>query len=207
MTAPQRRRNSNRRPRGERRRLIVEQARNLFAQQGYSATTLAQIAAASEVSVGVLSRLFPNRQALFEALLVELRAVTLETWETVIAELPDAMAQLHAVAEAWATCLRQHATSFRALHRALLEDHEETRPLLRAFYLECETFVARLINEGQQSGFFRRALAPRIGAGELIRSALACTLLQPLDLPVGEAPDFLPQAIECALHCLLKTDV
>jgi hypothetical protein len=67
--------------------------------------------------------------------------------------------------------------------------------------------VAQIIADGQQSGFFRRSLDPRVGAWELIRSALACTLLRPLELPLYEDPDYLPRAIECALHCLLKTDV
>jgi len=41
----------------------------------------------------------------------------------------------------------------------------------------------------------------------LIRTALAYTLLRPLGIPLYEEPDYLSRAIECALQCLLKTDV
>jgi AcrR family transcriptional regulator len=208
MTAPRGRRNPTPRPaRGERRRLVLEQARQWFAAHGYAATTLEQVAGAAGLTVAAVSRLFPTRRDLFEAMLGEVRAITLEAWENITADLPDPIARLHAVTEAYLTGTRQHADTFRVLHRALAEDHEETRPLLRAFYQDCEAFVARLIAEGQQSGFFRRSLDPRVGAWELIRTALAYTLLQPLGLPLYDNPDYLPRAIECALHCLLKTDV
>jgi AcrR family transcriptional regulator len=205
MTIPRGRRPNG--PRGERRRLLVEHARQLFAAQGYEATTLEQVAAAAGVSVAVLSRSFSQRRELFEALIDELRTATLETWQRAADEHPDPVARLHAVVEAYLATTRERPLDFRALHRALAENHPETRPALRAFYLDCEAFVAQLIAEGQQNGFFRRSLGPRVGAWELIRSALGYTLLRPLGLPLYEDADYLPQAIECALHCLLKTDV
>ncbi len=208
MSSPRGQRNESSRPsRGERRRSLVEQARHLFAAQGYEATTLEQVADGAGVSLAVLKRYFPQRQDLFEGLLAELRAATLGAWQVVAAEHADPVAQLHAVTEAYLAAARERPVDLRALHRVLVEDHEETRPALRAFYLDCEAFVTRLIAEGQQSGFFRRSLDPRVGAWELIRSALGYTLLRPLELPLYEGPDYLPQAIECALHCLLKTDV
>jgi AcrR family transcriptional regulator len=193
--------------RGERRRLLVEHARQLFAAPGYEATTLEQVADAAGVSVAALSRTFSGRSELFDALVAELRAVTLEAWQRAADEHPDPVARLHAVIEAYLATTQERPLDFRALHRALAEDHAETGPVLRAFYLDCEAFVAKLIAEGQQSGFFRRSVDPRVGAWELIRSALAYTLLRPLGLPLYEDADYLPQAIECTLHCLLKTDV
>ena len=94
------------------------------------------------------------------------------------------------------------------MHRTLVEsDDEEIVALLRAFYLDSETLLAQIIAEGQQSGVFRRSLDPRIGAWELIRTALGYTLTLPLSPPLYAEPDYLPRAIECLLHCLLKTDV
>jgi hypothetical protein len=67
--------------------------------------------------------------------------------------------------------------------------------------------LAKVIADGQQTGVFRRPLDPRVGAWELIRTALGYTLTMPLDLPLYREPDYLARAIECMLHCLLKTDV
>ena len=70
-----------------------------------------------------------------------------------------------------------------------------------------ETLLAGIIGEGQHSGVFRRNLDPRVGAWELIRTALGYTLTLPLGLPLYAEPNYLPAAIECLLHCLLKTDI
>ena len=71
----------------------------------------------------------------------------------------------------------------------------------------CERLLAHIISEGQQTGVFRRSLDPRVGAWELIRTALGYTLTLPLGPPIYAEPDYVPRAIECLLHCLLKTDV
>ena len=45
---------------------------------------------------------------------------------------------------------------------------------------------------------------PGVGAWELIRTGLAFTLTQPLGLPLYQEVDYVPRAIDCMLHCLLK---
>ena len=59
----------------------------------------------------------------------------------------------------------------------------------------------------QHAGVFRRTLDPRVGAWEFIRTALSYTLTLPLGIPLYEEADYVPRAIDCLLHCLLKTDV
>jgi hypothetical protein len=94
------------------------------------------------------------------------------------------------------------------MHRTLVEtDDEEIVACLRAFYLDSEALLAQVIDEGQQSGVFRRSLDPRVGAWELIRTALGYTLTLPLGIPLYAEPDYLARALECLLHGLLKTDV
>jgi hypothetical protein len=94
------------------------------------------------------------------------------------------------------------------MHRALFDtDDDEIAAFLRSFYMDSETLLARIISEGQQTGVFRRNLDPRVGAWELIRTALGYTLTLPLGIPVYQEPDYLPKAIECLMSCLLKVDV
>ena len=64
-----------------------------------------------------------------------------------------------------------------------------------------------LMDKDSLAGVFRRTLDPRVGAWELIRTALGYTLTLPLGIPLYEEPDYLPRAIDCLLHCLLKTDI
>jgi AcrR family transcriptional regulator len=58
-------------PPGERRALITHAAARLFAERGYAATPLEEIAAAANVTKPVLYRHFDSKKALYLALLAE----------------------------------------------------------------------------------------------------------------------------------------
>jgi AcrR family transcriptional regulator len=213
MTAPQSRRKQGSRPsprltKAERKRQLLTHAKQLFVQTGYRETTTEKIAAAAGVTEPVLYRHFDSKKALFLEVLEEVRAATLLRWNAETACLAEPLAKLHAVADLYLGATREHALEFRIMHRTLVEsDDEEIVALLRSFYLDSEALLAQIIAEGQQTGVFRRSLDPRVGAWELIRTALGYTLTLPLGVPLYTEADYLPRAIECLLQCLLKTDV
>jgi AcrR family transcriptional regulator len=192
----------------ERKRQLLAQAKQLFVTLGYHATTTKKIAEDAGITEPVLYRHFESKKALFLEVLGEIREATLNRWHAETAALPDPLAKLHAIADMYLGSTRAHALEFRIMHRTLVEcDDEEVLALLRSFYLDSEALLARVISEGQQTGVFRRSLDPRVGAWELIRTALGYTLTLPLGVPLYADPDFEAKAIECMLHCLLKTDV
>jgi AcrR family transcriptional regulator len=213
MSAPQRRRADDAKPTGrlrkaERKRQLLAHAKQLFVTLGYQGTTTQKIAEAAGVTEPVLYRHFESKKALFLEVLEEIRAATVKRWHADTAQISDPLARLHAIADLYLGSTREHALEFRIMHRTLIEtDEQEIAALLRAFYLDSEALLAQIISEGQQSGVFRRNLDPRVGAWELIRTALGYTLTLPLDVPLYQEPDYLTRAIECLLHCLLKTDV
>ncbi|HEY7428920.1 MAG TPA: TetR/AcrR family transcriptional regulator [Gemmataceae bacterium] len=213
MTSPQRRRSDGSRPaarmtKAERKRQLLAHAKHLFVTQGYHATTTEKIAQAAGVSEPVLYRHFDSKKALFLEVLEEIRAATLQRWHAETSNLTDPLAKLHAIADMYLGSTRAHAIEYRIMHRTLVEsDDEEIVALLRLFYLDSEALLAKIIAEGQQAGVFRRSLDPRAGAWEMIRTALGYTLTLPLGIPLFAEENYIPQAIDCLLHCLLKTDV
>jgi AcrR family transcriptional regulator len=213
MTDPRRRRavpakSSARMRKADRKRQLLEHAKELFVTLGYQNTTTEKIAQAAGVTEPVLYRHFESKKALFLEVLQEIRAATLTRWRTETADLVDPLARLHAIADMYLDTTREQARAFRIMHRTLIEAaDEEIAAELRSFYLDSEDVLARIIVEGQQSGVFRRALDARVGAWELIRAALGHTLTLPLGIPLYREPDYIPRAVECLLHCLLKTDV
>jgi AcrR family transcriptional regulator len=212
MASSQPRRNSGPRAarlsKAERKRQLLGHAKHLFVTLGYHATTTEKIAAAAGVTEPILYRHFDSKKALFLEVLEEVRGATLGRWNAETVALTDPLAKLHLITDLYLGSARMHAVEFRIMHRALVEtDDEEIVALLRAFYLDSETLLAGIIAEGQQSGVFRRSLDPRVGAWELIRTALGYTLTLPLAIPLYAEADYLPRAIDCLLHCLLKTDV
>ncbi|HEV3260650.1 MAG TPA: TetR/AcrR family transcriptional regulator [Gemmataceae bacterium] len=205
---PKMRKARERMRKADRKRQLLAHAKQLFVTLGYQDTTTEKIARAAGVSEPVLYRHFESKKALFLEVLHEVREATLTRWHAHAAGLSDPMAKLHAIADMYLGTTREHALEFRVMHRTLIEtDDEEIAAFLRSFYLDSETLLAQIIGEGQQTGVFRRSLDPRVGAWELIRTALGYTLTLPLGIPLYEEPDYLGKAIECLLHCLLKTDV
>ncbi len=145
----------------------------MFAERGYHGTTLELVVEAAGVSELVLTRYFENKATLFRGVLEEVRAATLTPWQTETAALPDPLAKIHTIAELYLGGMTSDAPEFRVLHRSLADcDCEEIAEPLRAFFLDCETFLAGLIAEGQQAGVFRRSLDPRVGARQLLHAGL-----------------------------------
>jgi len=214
MSAPQRRRTatpkaSGRMRKADRKRQLLEHAKELFLTHGWQNTTTKMIAESAGVSEPVLYRHFDTKHALFLEVLAEIRAATVNRWQTEAAKLTDPLAKLHAICDMYLGSTREQAREFRIMHRTLVEcaDDEEISALLRSFYIDSEALLADVIREGQQSGVFRRSLDARVGAWELIRTALGHTLTLPLSIPLHQEADYIPRAIECLLQCLLKTDV
>jgi TetR/AcrR family transcriptional regulator len=191
-----------------RKRQLLAHAKELFLTHGYQSTTTEKIAAAAGVTEPVLYRHFESKKALFLEVLQEIRQATVDRWSAETMAFADPLAKLHAIADMYLGSTRDHALEFRIMHRALLEGEDrEIAACLRSFYLDSETLLAQIINEGQQLGVFRRNLDPRVGAWELIWSALGYTLTLPLGIPLYHEPDHVPRVIECVLHSLLKVDV
>jgi AcrR family transcriptional regulator len=213
MAAPQRRNSEMRKSpermrKADRKRQLLAHAKQLFVKLGYQETTTEKIAAAAGVSEPVLYRHFDSKKALFLEVLEEIRQATLNRWRVEAAPLSDPLAKLHAISDMYVGAAREHALELGVLHRTLIETQdEEIAACLRSFYLDSETLLAEIIREGQQSGVFRRSLDARVGAWEFICSALGYNLTRLLGIPLYEEPDYVPRAIDCLLHCLLKTDV
>jgi AcrR family transcriptional regulator len=191
----------------DRKRQLLGHAKQLFLTHGYHDTTTEKIARAAGVSEPVLYRHFTSKKNLFLDVLQEIRAATLNRWHAETAGLTDPLAKLHAIADMYLNTTREQAVEFRIMHRTLVEsDDSEIAAFLRSFYLDSETLLAEIIWSGQEAGTFRRSLDPRVGAWELIRTALGYTLTLPLGIPLYGEPDYLPRAIDCLLHCLKNAE-
>jgi AcrR family transcriptional regulator len=188
----------------DRKRQLLAHAKHLFVTLGYQHTTTEKIAQAAGVTEPVLYRHFASKKALFLEVLEEVREATLDRWRAAVTLARPPLAKLEAIVDLYLGSTRAHALEFRIMHRTLIEtDDEEIAACLRQFYLDSERLLSTVIREGQKTGSFRRDVDPRVGAWELIRTALGYTLTLPLGIPLYGEPDYLPRAIRCVLLCLL----
>ncbi|MFO0968622.1 MAG: TetR/AcrR family transcriptional regulator [Gemmataceae bacterium] len=186
--------------RPERKRQILEHAKQLFTRLGYQQTTTEKIAHAAEITEPVLYRHFASKKALFLEVLNEVRVATLERWRMETHGLVHPLERLRAVIDLYVLSAADRAPELRLLHRTLLEaDDADIADALRNFYLDAEAFLAGLIADGKSLDEFRADVDPRVGAWELIRNALAFTLTAELRIPLYQEPDYVGKAIDCML--------
>jgi AcrR family transcriptional regulator len=192
-------------PQADRKRQLLTHAKQLFLTLGYHATTTEKIAEAAGVTEPVLYRHFDDKKSIFLEVLRDIRESALQRWQMETSGQTNSLQKLQTIAGNYLGTTRDHAPEFRVLHRSLVETQDpDVTAFLRGFYLDCENLLAQVIAEGQQEGVFRSSLDPRVGAWELIRTALAYTLTLPLGIPLYEEPDYAARAIECLLECLLS---
>jgi TetR/AcrR family transcriptional regulator len=190
--------------RAERKRQILQHAKELFVGLGYQHTTTDKIAKAAGVTEPVLYRHFPSKKALFLEVLTEVRQATLQRWTEQTTGRPDPLGRLQAIMDLYIGSTREHAVELGIMYRTLIEAEDpEIAACLRSFYLDTEGLLARIIAEGQSSGVFRAGLDPRVVAWEFIRNALAFTLTAPLGIPLYQEENYLAKALACTLGCLM----
>jgi AcrR family transcriptional regulator len=208
MDAPTKRRRGKakaapRMRKADRRRQLMDHAKQLFVTLGYQHTTTEKIAQAAGVTEPVLYRHFNSKKTLFIAVLNDIREATIHRWQTDTARIVDPRKRMDAIVARYLGSQVEHALDFHIMHRSLVETKDEDiAACLRTFYLDSEKMLADVIREGQGTGVFRKDLDPRVGAWELIRTALGYTLTVPLEIPLYREKDYVPQAIACMLRCL-----
>lgn len=167
-------------PAAERRSLIEDAAARLFAERGYSATTVDDIVAAAGVSKPMLYRHFSSKKELQMKLLEhrrdELAAAPLDSFIQAQSEPPAQ--RLAAMIDAWFAHVEEHPATSRVLFQDVTGDAEirslqdELRGRQRAADVALLREFAPALPESE--------LEP---LGEIIRSSLAGLALWWLDHP------------------------
>ena len=162
--------NSSGRPKGanaEKRERILKAAIEVFAQKGFYATRVSEIASAAGVADGTIYLYFENKDdvlvSIFEdrigKLLEVLREVATanspvdEKIERIIALQLGLLEEQRDLAEVITVCLRQSSKLLKQFATPLFSQ-----------YLE---LIAGVIEEGQTSGIFRTDVSPRVAARSL----------------------------------------
>jgi AcrR family transcriptional regulator len=175
MTPPRRKRLAP----GERRALIEDAAARLFAERGYAATRLEDIAAAAHVTKPVLYRHFESKKALHIALLAKHRDELLQQIVERAAGDGRLEARLPVILDAWFGYVEQHPYAWKMLFRDTTGD-----PEIQAFHRELQA-SARALNVSLIEAQPELSIQPQEvePLAELLRSATTGLALWWLDHP------------------------
>ena len=180
---------TNRRLSAAERRLLIEQAATrLFAERGYSVTTVDDIVQAAGVTKPMLYRHFESKQDLCVALLERCRDELIGApLARFTRPIEDRRAQLASMLDAWLGYIEQHQAAARLLFTPITGDVEVER-VQRELYGRQRTTQVALLRE-----FVPRAQDDDVEPlGDVLRAGLAAVALWWLDHP--DVPRAVPAA-------------
>jgi AcrR family transcriptional regulator len=184
-------------PAEERRALILEVARTLFARNGFHATGTNEIAAAAGCSEPIIYKHFASKQALFAAVIEEIALEMRAALDQARAEHLDPLEAYAAFARRFVSdpCFIE-ITRLRTLALSLVHEPVIHEALLRVSHVMRGRWAA-ILEEGQQSGYVRRD----IDVASVCMLGLGVTLtagyLQALgnEVALAKLPDMLETVI------------
>lgn len=147
--------NRKEREREARKQEVLDVALDLFAEKGFHAVSMQEIAETTEFSVGTLYNLFENKDGLFEELIISNREYMCEKIFTVLDSPGDSVQRIRRfihsaveLLEQFATFMKVHVTELgkKGSKVAHLAEENDIKKLLNARLTE---IIATGIEEGQ----------------------------------------------------------
>jgi AcrR family transcriptional regulator len=162
----------------ERRTLIEDSAAKLFAEQGYAATRLDEIAAGANVTKPVLYRHFDSKKALYLALLAEHVEQLPRFVDPIVGDEPLA-ARLPAILDGWFGYVQKRPYAWKMIFRDTSGD-EEIRAFRRRAQESARVVLADILRAQPELPIREDGIEP---AAELLRTGMSGLALWWLDHP------------------------
>ena len=190
---------------GARRQQLLDVAAELFAINGYRATTTAELARAAGVTEPILYRHFESKLDLFLNLIEEVGNAMLNAWREAVEQgSDDGNARLRRLLAANPAADEPHLSRARVLVQALCEAEREPEVarLLRRHFNETVRFVRDTLTDLRDYGTLDGDIDPEVLAFTLVHLGLGFNLLYPLRVTrhagavgKGQTPDLLQRLL------------
>ena len=176
---------------------ILDAAEQLFARQGFTATTIKQIGKEAAVNPALLYYYYDSKETLYRAMLQRILGQLLARGVDAIERASSHADRIRAFVRAQARLLGEHPHFPRLLVRELVDHqaaHAEqaiTNTAAGAFRRLCE-----VIEAGQRDGAFRKSLDPRFTAISIIAQVAYFAIARPaVGLLLGHGTSGPPRAV------------
>ena len=175
----------------------LDAAEQLFARQGFTATTVKQIGKEAAVNPALLYYYYDSKETLYRAMLQRILGQLLARGVDAIERASSHADRIRAFVRAQARLLGEHPHFPQLLVRELVDHqaaHAEqaiTNTAAGAFRRLCE-----VIEAGQRDGAFRKSLDPRFTAISIIAQVAYFAIARPaVGLLLGHGPSGPPRAV------------
>ena len=133
---------------------ILQTARRLFVQQGYTATSMRQVAETAGIGKATIYHHFPDKQAIVLALLKKNTTNMDETLQLVRAET-DPRRRIQVATQTSVRFLFEAADIMQIVRREVPGGREQLQAGYMAFFQEYMALLADAIRRGAEQGIFR----------------------------------------------------
>lgn len=145
---------SNQRIRLEQRKKILDAARSIFAHKGFSATRMADVAAAADVSYGLLYHYFTNKEHIFATLVQDDLEATAKLMQSASKQLGTPWERLQWLLTEILQGIQQDPESFLVMLQAFTNEDipQELKGIIADSSQSSAATLTQLILEGQTAG-------------------------------------------------------
>ena len=165
-------------PAQDRRRQLIESAREVFANQSYSKVGTADLAKAAGVSEPALYRYFSGKKELFLATLRETAPKLLDLWQSIAYDVDDPLETLWSIGVHYYDHMQSLTGTMTVQFQAVSEaDDPEIREALRENFEAFVRFVTETLEEGKRRGVVRRDLDAGLVAWQFLGIGLTLDLM------------------------------
>lgn len=166
-------------PAHDRRRRIIESAREVFSGQSFANVGTADLAKAAEVSEPALYRYFSGKKELFLATLRSTAPKLLEVWQSIAYDVDDPLETLWSIGVHYYDHLQSHSGNMKLQFQAVSEAGDpEIREALRENFAGFVLFVSETLEEGKRRGIVRRDIDSELVAWQFLGIGLTLDLMQ-----------------------------
>lgn len=138
----------------ETRDTILQVARRLFIQQGYTATSIRQIAEEAGIGKATIYHHFPDKQAVILALLKDTMDRQVDLLDAIRAET-DPYRRIEAAVKVGTSSLLESVDVIQIARRELPEGRELMQTTFMTFLKEIHSLLSETIRQGIEQGIFR----------------------------------------------------
>lgn len=153
--------------RADRRRDIMEAARDLFSQKGYHGVSLPDIAEAAGLSVGLIYYVFPKKEDILVAIVKETSILYRQIFEQ-MESIADPVERLDTVIDELFQGCNRNARVMMILYKDLSSMNKDARDQILAIERDTTAKIVDLIADGQRKGRFNPTVSAELAAFNII---------------------------------------
>jgi TetR/AcrR family fatty acid metabolism transcriptional regulator len=156
--------------RGDKRERILQAAVKIFAQSGFHATRVSEIAKAAGVADGTIYLYFESKEELLFSLFEDRIDKLLTFMRDELPKQPDAPARLRAVIDMQLGLLAGERDLAEVITVILRQSTRLMKEFATPHFTAYLDAIAKIIVEGQASGAFRKDVSPHVAARAIFGS-------------------------------------